>query len=160
MTSQIVRVIGSYGVIGRAREIHVKGSYAYLTDGDMGLRILDVSNPAEPREVGTLSTPSSPYEIRVMGTYAYVADYDSLRIIDVSTPTSPIEVSFFDRTNYSSIISTTYFSTTTDPSTIFANRLIEWLFDLLNIDFLTLALIGIFIVEIVVIARLVVFIIK
>ena len=75
----------------------VSGSYAYVADDDAGLRVIDVSTPASPTEVGFFDTPGNALDVAVSGTYAYVADRDAgLRVIDVSTPSNPIEVGFLE----------------------------------------------------------------
>ena len=54
--------------------VAVAGSYAYVADRDAGLRVVDVSNPAAPFEVGSYDTPGYAYGVAVAGAYAYVAD--------------------------------------------------------------------------------------
>ena len=59
------------------------GDFAYVADRDSGLRIIDVSNPAFPVEIGAFDTPDEAYDVEVVGDLAYVADrYSGLRIID------------------------------------------------------------------------------
>jgi len=53
--------------------VAVAGNYAYVADG-YGLRIINVSNPASPTEIGYYDTPGSAYDVAVSGNYAYVAD--------------------------------------------------------------------------------------
>jgi hypothetical protein len=61
----------------------VLGDLAYVVDRYSWLRVIDISNPASPVELGALGTPSRGYGVAVVGTLAYVADYDAgLRIID------------------------------------------------------------------------------
>ncbi len=82
---------------GVIRDVAVVGNYAYVADYDRGLRIINVSNPAAPTEVGFYDTPGYAYGVAVAGNYAYVADWDSgLRIINVSNPAAPTEVGFYD----------------------------------------------------------------
>ena len=84
-----------------ARGVYVSGNYAYVADSTSGLRIIDISTPASPSEVGFYDTPGYALGVYVMGNYAYVADRDSgLRIIDISTPASPSEVGFYDTPGY------------------------------------------------------------
>ena len=67
-----------------------------LADLEGGLRIIDVSMPARPHEVGSYDTPGWAYDVAVSLSYAYVADQNhGLRVIDVSEPTNPTEVGFF-----------------------------------------------------------------
>jgi hypothetical protein len=66
-----------------------------------GLRVIDVSDPAHPTEVGFYDTPGYARGVAVSGPYAYVADGGSgLRVIDVSDPAHPTEVGFYDTPGY------------------------------------------------------------
>jgi hypothetical protein len=77
--------------------VYVSGNYAYVADWDAGLRVIDVSNPSNPREVGYFVTPGLAWGVYVSGNYAYVADGGAgLRVIDVSNPSNPREVGYFD----------------------------------------------------------------
>jgi hypothetical protein len=61
---------------------------AYLGAGQAGLVILDVSNPAAPREVGRIAGDTS--KVAVLGQTVYAIDgVDTLRIFDVSNPAQP-----------------------------------------------------------------------
>jgi ethanolamine utilization microcompartment shell protein EutS len=71
-----------------------------VADDEAGLRIIDISTPSAPVEVGFFDTDGSAYGVYVSGSYAYVADqWDGLRIIDISTPSAPVEVGFYDTTS-------------------------------------------------------------
>jgi hypothetical protein len=77
--------------------VTVAGIYAYVADGDSGLRIIDISNPTAPIEVGSYTAPGPVYDVTVTRNYAFVAEgSNGLRIIDVSNPNLPFEVSFYD----------------------------------------------------------------
>lgn len=83
--------------------VYVSGSYAYVADGDSGLRIIDVSNPTSPQEVGSYVVPGYAYALGVYGSgpYAYVAYGDSgLRIVDISNPQLPQEVGYYITPGY------------------------------------------------------------
>ena len=59
------------------------GGLAYVADDTSGLRLIDVSNPAAPLELGALDTPGEAWDVEVLDGLAYVADDTSgLRIID------------------------------------------------------------------------------
>ncbi len=68
----------------------------YLADGTRlpsSLRVVDISSPTAPREVGVAELPGNARDVAVSGDYAYVADERTgLLVIDVSDPTSPHEV--------------------------------------------------------------------
>ncbi len=75
----------------------VTGNYAYVADGAAGLRVIDVSLPSAPAEVGFYDNPGTAYGVAVAGNYAYVSAGDAgLRVIDVSLPSAPTEVGFYD----------------------------------------------------------------
>jgi hypothetical protein len=59
---------------GIAIEVHVTGSYAYVADGDEGLRVIDISTPSSPKEVGFYDVPGSASGVCVSRSYAYVAN--------------------------------------------------------------------------------------
>ena len=75
----------------------VAGNYAYVADIHRGLRVVDVSTPGNPHEVGACDTPGWAMDVAVSGNYAYVADYyHGLRVVDISTPGNPREVGAYD----------------------------------------------------------------
>ena len=66
---------------------------AYVADVNIGLRVMDVSKPARPVQVGAYATAGYPRGVAVAGGYAYVAaELGGLRVLDVSAPASPVEV--------------------------------------------------------------------
>ena len=70
-----------------------------MTDYDSGLRVIDVSVPSSPVQVGIYDTTNA-YKVYVSGRYAYVVDYGSgLRVIDVSVPSSPVQTAIYGTTN-------------------------------------------------------------
>ncbi|MFQ5879413.1 MAG: carboxypeptidase regulatory-like domain-containing protein [Dehalococcoidia bacterium] len=76
-----------------ARDVFVSGGFAYVADFQSGLRIVDVSDPTDPVEVGLLDTPDTAYGVFVSADLVFVADQDSgLRVVDLSTPSAPVEV--------------------------------------------------------------------
>lgn len=70
---------------------------ALVADDHKGLRIIDVSDPANMAEVGFIDTPGRASSVDVADDYAYVADGDGgLRVVDISAPSHPIEVAVID----------------------------------------------------------------
>jgi hypothetical protein len=60
------------------------------------LRVIDVSNPEAPLELGSLPHPytrDQGGDVAVVGDLAYVANQRELRVIDVSNPAAPVELS-------------------------------------------------------------------
>ena len=81
-----------------ASAIEAHGDRVYVASTTNGgiLRILDVSNPATPQELGSLQT-SQTFDLTVRGTLAYLADGSGfgdggLRVVDVSNPAQPVVV--------------------------------------------------------------------
>jgi len=70
-----VRVVGDRAYVG-----------AYYGAKPGGLFILDVHDPAHPKQLGSTSTPIDGLKVEVAGNRAYVLNYDGLYIIDVSNP--------------------------------------------------------------------------
>ena len=52
------------------------GYHAYVAAGPRGLRIIDVSDPTEPQEVGFYDTLGITCDVYASGVYAYVADWN------------------------------------------------------------------------------------
>ena len=76
------------------RAIAASGDYAYV--GTDIFRVIDVSNPSTPVEVGFTDLPGTALDIAVEGNYAYVGVVSNtgLGVIDVTWPTAPVEVGF------------------------------------------------------------------
>jgi hypothetical protein len=82
----------SPGVHVRLRTVAVNGSFVYALDfgSTMTMYAIDVSDPSSPAPIGKYAFPSNPYDMKIRGVYAYVADGSSgLYVLDVSTPASP-----------------------------------------------------------------------
>ena len=100
---QYTRTVSDFTVSGyeRAesapRDVAVHGDYAYLASGSSGLRVIDVSTPAAPVEVGSAEA-SSLQRLVVAGSWVFAYDFDfpprpgrtgTLLAIDVSHPEAP-----------------------------------------------------------------------
>jgi hypothetical protein len=80
---------------GPTYAVAVAGNHAYFGSGT-ALMVADVSTPAAPHVVGSVTLPDFVEGVAVAGGYAYVATYDAgLRVIDVSIPSAPVEVGGF-----------------------------------------------------------------
>jgi hypothetical protein len=78
------------------REVEVAGNYAYIIDQYAGLRIIDISNIANPFQVCAFNLPCAPNSFYIEGNYAYIADDTcGLRIVDISNPNLPREVGYY-----------------------------------------------------------------
>jgi hypothetical protein len=94
-----------------AYRIAASGSRVYVAHGQGGVRIIDVSEPASPREVGTLAL-GWVHGVAVAGSYLYVTEHGyycesaedycgpvsgNLHIVDVARPECPRVVKTFGR---------------------------------------------------------------
>ena len=95
--SKNVTLVGRWSN-GCCRACFVLNNYAYVAGSDSSLRIIDVSDPTLPNEVGFLDWEYRTYNVYVSENFAYVIVGGGLRIINVSDPTSPIEVAIFNNT--------------------------------------------------------------
>jgi hypothetical protein len=84
-------IVGSLDTLGKARQIYVSGSYAYVAGGEQngGLIIIDVSDPFNPFIANSIETPSDTFDVNVSGNYAYVAFNHGFQVVDISDPTNP-----------------------------------------------------------------------
>jgi hypothetical protein len=84
--------------------VFISGNYAYIASYSLsGLGIFDISNPANPKQVGNIKQSSCPEcafhyprSVYVSGKYAYIASSkddtnpgDGLEIVDISNPAKP-----------------------------------------------------------------------
>lgn len=73
----------------------VQDRTAYLVQGNVQagkrLHVVDISEPSEPRIVGSCDLTIQASALAVSGRYAYVLDEPRLKVIDVSVPDRPYE---------------------------------------------------------------------
>jgi hypothetical protein len=88
-------------------------TYAYVAAEYAGLRVVDVSDPANPTEVGYHDTLGATSDVVVATgdpqgpTRAYVADrYDGLWVVDVSDPANPTEMGCYGTSAYGVAVAT------------------------------------------------------
>lgn len=70
------------------RDVVVKEKRAYILKGYHDFYILDITNPASPREVGTLYVDEAN-NIHVHGDYALLSGAHGVDVVDISNPASP-----------------------------------------------------------------------
>lgn len=64
-------LVGSLDTPGSARDVEVVGTLAYVADGESGLQIIDISNPAAPTFRESFDTSDYAYNVELVGTLAY-----------------------------------------------------------------------------------------
>lgn len=60
-----------------ATGVYVKKIMAYIADGDAGLTVINISEPASPSLADSIETPKSIYDVYASGDYAYLGDGQS-----------------------------------------------------------------------------------
>ncbi len=90
-------VVGGVETGGWAVAVAVDGSTAVVTNWELGVAIVDVSEPATPAVVGSVDTEAWAYCAELTGTVAYVCDDNAgLWLIDVAIPSAPEVLSRVD----------------------------------------------------------------
>ncbi len=93
---QNVSLVGAFVTGSPVLDVEVIGNVIYLADGGSGLRILDVSDPAQPVPLSVVDTHWA-MAVTVRDGMAYVADeWAGLKIFDVSDPAAPVLVGELD----------------------------------------------------------------
>jgi hypothetical protein len=57
--------------------LYISSSYAYVADGDFGLKIVNISDPTNPSIVDNYYTQNFAWDVRVDNNYIYLTDYDA-----------------------------------------------------------------------------------
>jgi hypothetical protein len=90
---------------GFPKDVEVAGHFAYVADSgshDSGppwatLRVFDIADPLEVREVGALTTGGEGDGVELMGRYAlFEHDPNYLLVVDISDPAFPRESGVYD----------------------------------------------------------------
>jgi hypothetical protein len=92
------RLIGFYRTAARACDVVVDSGYACVTDINGSLRVISISDPAHPYEVGHYDTTCSyRHPAIVSGSYVYLADAGfGVHVISIADPAHPAEVGFLN----------------------------------------------------------------
>jgi hypothetical protein len=76
---------------GGAHGLEVDGTYAYVADGEDGITLIDISDPAQPAYADTLLN-ESVFHLELAGDYLYIAAEDAgLIVLEVVDPLSPVQ---------------------------------------------------------------------
>jgi len=77
-------------VLNVGYDIFVQGEYAYITNND-GTKIIDVSDPENPRKAGMITTSDGAFGVTVKDDLAYIAsDSNGFIIANISDPENPL----------------------------------------------------------------------
>lgn len=89
---------------GLVNNVCLQGSYVYVADDYRGLRIIDVSNPEDPIELGGYVTGDPIEAVAVQNNIAYIVGFD-FRTVDVSNPESPVLLGTYENLLFATNIS-------------------------------------------------------
>jgi hypothetical protein len=95
----------TFGVLGTAYQIAIRGNYAFVPTNNDTLYSVDISNKMNPTVLSKLYLGSFPNGITVNGNYAYVSTPAGIKIINVTNPSSMSVVSTFGSAYYGKISS-------------------------------------------------------
>ena len=71
-------------------DVNTEADVMYLSDGQAGVLVLDVSTPGEPEMLGSLDTPGLAHDVRIVDDMALIADGPAgLYVLDVTDPRDP-----------------------------------------------------------------------
>jgi hypothetical protein len=86
--------IAYYGYTGYGQEIVSDGDFVYVAGGNMGLVILDITDPTAPAIVSQGVNPNRCFDLKLRERYLYLADEgeyysEGLKVVDISNPGEP-----------------------------------------------------------------------
>ena len=83
-------------------------SYNFFEDNNGGLRIIDISDPKNPKIIGSVGMPGNAENFVILDSKAYIASgYNGLQIIDINDPKNPKIIGSIDTPGYAYAISVT-----------------------------------------------------
>ena len=89
------------------RDLKMEAGFAFLADGYLGLRVLDLSVPEQPHVVAAIETDEPATSIEVSGPFAFVGTAGAgVRAFDISAPNNPVERGEFGAADGLSIAAT------------------------------------------------------
>lgn len=83
---------------GSATDVIVANNYAYVADGSSGITVMNVTTPTSPTIVRSVSLPDIPTRLDISGSYLYVADTTSVKIMSLADATNPTVVGTYAQT--------------------------------------------------------------
>lgn len=76
-----------------ANDIVVSGNYAYLAIGQQGIKIVEISDPENPKQAGYITSVNDPQALFVEDNFLYVAGGKAgIFLYDITQPESPVLV--------------------------------------------------------------------
>lgn len=90
--------LGFVSIPGYANNVDVNNDQtAYVAAGSAGLQVVNVTDPRAPVIIGSLDTPGTAIDVRVVGTTVFIADGSAgLQIINAANPAAPVLLGTLD----------------------------------------------------------------
>jgi hypothetical protein len=85
------RMLGQINARGLVSQVVVEDTLLFVACGSWGAQIYSVSDPANPRELGSMDAVIG--DLCVKDTFCYTVGSDSFRIYNVASPTQPAQLS-------------------------------------------------------------------
>jgi hypothetical protein len=96
---------GGAGTIGGAYDLALDGDRAVVTGlSSAKLQLFDITSPGSPAPLGSFTAASNPYGVAVVGTRAYLSEFNRFEIVDISNPLAPALLGSSTLTGYGSDI--------------------------------------------------------
>ena len=93
----VPRPTGNYATQGNATGVRLAAERAYLLDSGVGVVVLDVSEPKNPKLHGVYENDALPIDAQVGGNYLYLLNSTGIQIIDTRTLTATSSVAYKSR---------------------------------------------------------------
>jgi hypothetical protein len=76
-------------------KLFIRDNFAFLSELDKGVHIIDFSNPAAPRNIAFITIPGC-IDLAVRGNYLYADSYTDIVAIDITNPQSVVVKQFIE----------------------------------------------------------------
>ena len=96
-------------------KIYVHGNYIFVNEVDLGIHVIDNSNPAAPKNVSFIDIRGN-VDMAVKGDYLYVDSYSDMVVFDISDPANAVTKKFVN--NVFPDRSYFYSGTSTNPDSV------------------------------------------
>ena len=91
--SKSIIPLGQCFVQGWCEDIELYGNYAYMSQCDSGLPIIDISNPNNPKVVGNYKEVDYIEKLAIVDNYAFVIDsLKRLSMLNLTNPVNPEKI--------------------------------------------------------------------
>jgi hypothetical protein len=88
-----IRLLDQLGGIPGATSVCLSGDVAYVVDYPDGLKIVDISDPADMVQLSSVTTTGNDLKVTAAGDHAFVTKSSAgFEVFDVSDPMSPVSV--------------------------------------------------------------------